>query len=87
MRISDFRQKEVINVSDGRRLGFVYDAEICVESGNIESLIIPGGSRIMGMFGRDNDYIIPWENIKRFGDDIILVELDRRMLRKFGIEG
>ena len=82
-RSSDFRQKEVINISDGRRLGFVNDVEINLESGRIEAIVIPGGGRIFGFFGKDNEYVIPWERIKKIGEDIILVDMDERFLRKY----
>lgn len=41
-RTSDFRQKEVININDGKRLGFVCDVEINLNSGKLESIVIPG---------------------------------------------
>jgi len=37
-RTSDFREKEVINIKDGRRLGFVSDVEINLQSGRIEAM-------------------------------------------------
>lgn len=82
-RSSDFRQKEVINIKDGRRLGFVCDVEINLENGRVEAIVIPGGGRIFGLIGRDNEYVIPWEKIKKIGEDIILVEMDDRFIRKY----
>ncbi len=75
MKISELRCKEVICVSDGRRLGFVSDAEIEVPEGIICALIVPGPCRFLGLFGRKDDYIIPWGCIKRIGPDIILVDV------------
>ena len=75
MRIYDFRQKEVINLADGARLGYVFDAEIDPESGKIEALVIPGQGKVLGIFGKDNEYIIPWESIKKIGDDIVLIDM------------
>ncbi|MFZ5987471.1 MAG: YlmC/YmxH family sporulation protein [Bacillota bacterium] len=81
-RTSDFRQKEVINIKDGRRLGFVCDVEINLDTGRLEAIVIPGGGRLFGLIGRDNDYVIPWEKIKKIGEDIILVDMDERFMRK-----
>ncbi len=75
-RASDFRQKEVVNLNDGKRLGFVYDVEINMESGSVEAIIVPGTGKILGLFGHDSDYVIPWSSIKRVGEDIILVNMD-----------
>jgi len=82
-RTSDLRQKEVINVSDGRRLGFVYDVEIDLENGRIDAIVIPGGGRLFGLIGKDSEFIIPWERIKKIGEDIILVDMDERFIRKY----
>jgi len=70
----DLRQKEVINLSDGARYGFVSDLEINEEEGKILALIIPGPGRVLGVFGRDQEYRIPWEMINKIGEDIILVD-------------
>jgi len=82
-RASEFRQKEVINMSDGKRLGFISDVEVDLESGRIESLILPGSGRLFGLIGRDNEFIIPWEKVKKVGDDIVLVDMDERFIRKY----
>lgn len=73
---SDFRNKEVINVLTGKRLGYVSDVEIDFEKGVIEAIVVPNGSGILGILGKDNDYVIPWSSIKKVGDDIILVEFN-----------
>ncbi|MDR3311415.1 MAG: YlmC/YmxH family sporulation protein [Oscillospiraceae bacterium] len=73
-RITDLRYKEVINVNTGMRLGCVTDALFELNSGRIVALIVPGACRFLGLFGRGDDYVIPWECIKRVGDDIILVD-------------
>lgn len=71
---ADFKNKEVISLCDGSRLGFVSDVEIDFESGAIESIIVPdSGSFLSFIGGGANDHIIPWNNIEKVGDDIILV--------------
>ena len=76
LRIYDLRQKEVINIKDGARFGFVADLEIDEETGEIVKMIVPGPARVFGVFGRDAEYCIPWNKIKQVGDDIILVDVD-----------
>lgn len=71
--LSDLKTKEVINISDGTRYGFVADAELDTDTGRLVSVMIPGGYKFLGMLGRENDIVIPWSNIKKIGDDIILV--------------
>lgn len=82
VRLYDFRRKEVINISDGCRLGCVYDAIINEDDGTVDALIIPGTGKFLGIFGKDNEHIIPWSDIKRIGDDIVLVDMDLRTTRR-----
>ena len=75
-RIEDLKQKEVINIQDGSRLGFVSDVDINVKTGCIINIIVDGPCKIFGLFGKDTEYVINWCNIKKIGDDIILVDVD-----------
>ena len=74
--INEIRNKEVINIKTGARLGFPSDIEIDLENGNLVALVVPGNYRIMGLFGKDSDIVIKWENIKTIGDDLIIIEMD-----------
>ena len=73
-RFSDLRCREVININDGCRLGYVGDVEFEQPGGQITALIVPGRCRFFGLFGREEEYYIPWNCIKQFGDDIILID-------------
>ena len=74
-RMSELRCKEVINICDGGRLGFVQDLELDLDTGRVTALLVPGPCRFFGLFGRETDYVIPWKCIKRIGSDIILVDV------------
>ena len=73
MKISEFQIKDVVNVSDGKRLGNIGDIEINLSTGKIEAVIITSGGRVLGLFGKDEDIVIPWKNILKIGQDVILV--------------
>ena len=73
-RIAELRYKEVIDISDGARYGFVDDVELDPERGVIESVVVAGRPRLFGLLGREPDLVFPWAAIKRFGEDIILVD-------------
>nr|WP_294680734.1 YlmC/YmxH family sporulation protein [uncultured Anaerotignum sp.] len=75
-RFSCLQEKEVINICDGRRLGCVCDLELDEASGRICTIIIPEGSSKWNLFGKERAYFVPWQCIRRIGDDIILVEVD-----------
>ncbi len=72
-RIAELRHKEVINQSDGMRLGFVDDVEIDTRNACLVSVVIYGRPRLFGLLGRCEDVVIPWGNISLIGEDTILV--------------
>ncbi len=74
-RIAELRQKEVINLVDGRRLGFVKDAEFSLDTGRILSIILPGPWSFFRFFGRESEMVIPWKDIRKIGEEIILVDI------------
>ena len=73
-RIVDLRNKEIINVCDGCRLGFPCDVEFEADTGRIFAIVVPGPPKHFGLFGKLADIVIPWDAIRRVGDDIILVD-------------
>ena len=79
---SDLRYKEVIDVHTGFRLGYVCDAEFDDKEGRLCSLITPGRVKFFGLLGREEDYILPWQDIVRVGTDIILVEVKGEFMRR-----
>ena len=74
IKFTDLQCKEVICIGSGQRLGFVTDIQIDIPEGNICAIVVPGPCRILGIAGRRDDYIIPWNCIKKIGPDIVLVE-------------
>ena len=62
-----------MNISDGRKLGNIGDIEINLETGKIETIIIGSSGRLLGFFGKEEEIIIPWNQIVKIGTDVILV--------------
>ena len=77
-RLSGMRDKEVINVKDGTKLGNVDDLEIETDGATVSALVIYGKLRFFGLFGREDDIIVPWDKIKVVGEDTVLVEVDEQ---------
>ena len=76
VKLSEMREKEVINIRDGAKIGFIYDFEIDLENGRVMAIVVPGTGRVLGIFGKNNDYLIDWQDIVRIGTDAILVNTD-----------
>lgn len=76
MSLSEMRQKEVINTRDGRSLGRVMDIEFCICDGRVTAIVVPGEFCFSAMLrGERTGIVIPWENICKIGDDVILVDV------------
>lgn len=75
-RIEELCRKDVINIKDGCRLGFVEDVEIDVCDGRVVAIVIYGRCKFFGIFGREDDLVIPWCDIQKIGEDTILVCCD-----------
>ena len=68
--------RDVINTVDGKRLGAIKDIDLDLETGRIKSLILPGfSSRFFSLFARNDEMVVPWENIQKIGVDVILVNV------------
>lgn len=74
--IAELRNKEVICKLNGTRIGNVDDVELDVNSGRLVSIVIYGKGKVMGLFGKSEDFIIPWDDIDVIGEDTILVKCE-----------
>ncbi|MEG1509665.1 MAG: YlmC/YmxH family sporulation protein [Clostridia bacterium] len=70
----ELREKEVINVVDGKRLGRVIDLAFTVQ-GCVKGIIVPGERRIFKNISGNDCIYISWKKIIKIGQDVILVEL------------
>lgn len=76
MKVSELRQKEVINIKTGKRLGNIIDYDIDIRSGRIIGVSVPVQGRFSILSKNDQDIFVAWERIKKIGDDVILIEND-----------
>lgn len=72
--LEELKSKEVIDIKTGERLGYIDDVRMDVAASEVLSLLIYGGYRFFGLFGKENDTEIPCVSIKVIGSDIILVD-------------
>lgn len=71
---SDLRQKEIINLCDGARLGYANDFEFDIEDGKILTLIVNSSGGFFGI-GKCSEIRICWDKIQCIGEDTILVKI------------
>lgn len=75
LKISELREKEVINLYNGERLGYIYDFDIDLDKGIITGIVIPSDGKVLSFFSKNNDIHVSWSKIIKIGSDTILVNL------------
>ncbi len=74
MRISDFQMKDIVSLSNGRKLGNIQDLDVDLHTGQINAIFVTNSPRWRTMFQKEEEIRIPWNKIKRIGADIIFVD-------------
>ena len=67
-------EKQVVNLSDGKILGYIIDFKVNVCNGELTAIILPGENSFFG-FKKCTDIIIPWNKICRIGKDAVIVDI------------
>ncbi|MEG0050823.1 MAG: YlmC/YmxH family sporulation protein [Terrisporobacter sp.] len=74
IRVSDIMDKEIINVKNGKKMGFITDIDIDANIGKVNSLSTTGETG--GFFSRGGDMdVIFWHDIIKIGCDTIIVNI------------
>ena len=72
---TELKQKDVVNVRDGRRLGKPIDL-ILSDTAVVEALVVPVSGGFLTLLKQEKEgCLVPWSQIMRIGDDVILVDL------------
>ena len=77
-RIVDLRNKEVINIKNGARLGYVSDVEVDTCDARLVAIVIYGRARLFGLLRIEDECIIDWDDIEVIGEDSVLVNCTPR---------
>jgi YlmC/YmxH family sporulation protein len=78
LKISELQAKDVVNISDGRKLGQIHDLELDLRQGTIRAIVVPAETRLFGWLAGGQEWVIPWKQIVKIGSDVILVRLETR---------
>ncbi|MCK8826489.1 YlmC/YmxH family sporulation protein [Natroniella acetigena] len=76
IKTSELKAKEIINVSNGQRLGMIEDIDIDLVAGKINGIIVPREEKFLKLFSENNNLYISWSKIEKIGEDVILVTIN-----------
>lgn len=82
--LSELKEKEIINVFDGKKLGHIIDILFDIENGLVRGIVVPGEKKF---FKKSEDIFIPLEKLKKIGDDVVLVKLPVQMQNERAFQG
>ncbi|MTI70014.1 MAG: YlmC/YmxH family sporulation protein [Firmicutes bacterium] len=89
MRLHKLGGKEIVNLNDGGRLGVIADSDLIIDekTGRILALLVPDNRSQISLFKDRSEIEIPWELIRKIGNDMIIIELDEkaRNTRKYNL--
>ncbi|MEC3882423.1 YlmC/YmxH family sporulation protein [Halobacillus sp. HZG1] len=74
MKITELQMKDVIAMETGERLGYISDLDIDTQRGRLKGLVLTMKGKAMGLFGKEEEMTIPWDQIINIGADVILVK-------------
>ncbi len=85
MELSRLSRKEIINLYDGSRLGYVGEADLVIDAatGAIKSMVITPRAVGLKMSRGIRELVVPWEAVRKIGDEVMIVEISPvRALRR-----
>lgn len=78
--LGNLRSMEIIDINTGTKLGFIKDLKIDCDEYKIVAIILP--SHRMSWFGKIDDIEIPWDNVKKIGVDVVLIDGGEYILKE-----
>lgn len=75
--LESIRNKEVIEITAGERLGYIDDVRLSKDFTTVTGFVIYGRERLFGLLGREEDIVIKCEEITVIGEDVMLIKREK----------
>ena len=75
MLLSELQTKDIVNLSDGNKIGKIKDIDIDVQTGDVVSINVLTVSKLRSFFSGESCVVIHWERVVKFGGEVIIVNL------------
>lgn len=74
MKLSELQKKDIINISNGKKIGNIVDINI-TEDGVVESIILEKNS-FFNFFSSNDEIKINFKDIDKIGEDVIIIKIN-----------
>ena len=75
MKLSELQKKDIINIKNGKKIGKIIDIEFDVDSGYMIHFVIERTHIMRNIFSQTEDICIKFTQIKKMGEDVILIDI------------
>ncbi len=75
MLFGQLREKEVVDVSSGAKIGYIDDLVFDEREAKVQKIVIYGRQKLLGLMGRENDMEVEWKDIEKIGNDTVLINI------------
>ena len=75
IRLSELQKKNIINLNNGKIVGKIIDIDFNPSDGSLKGLVIERSRYFKSVFNAENDVIVTFNQIKKIGEDVILIDI------------
>lgn len=75
MKLSELQKKDIINIKDGKKVGRIIDVEVDTNNGYLIHFVIERAHYIRSIFSSTDDICVKFTQIKKLGEDVILIDI------------
>lgn len=75
MKLSELQKKDIVDIKTGRKIGKIVDIEFDTSSGYMIKFIIESNGILKNIFSSNEDIVIRFSQIKKLGEDVILIDI------------
>lgn len=80
MTVGELCERDVVNMASGVNLGRVDDIAFSEATAGITHIVLYGKLKLFGLLGREEDTYIPWSEIQKIGQDVLLIDTQTEKL-------
>ena len=78
--LKDLKNLEVIDINEGRKLGYIIDVKVDCDNYKVLSIILP--MEKTSWFGKQEVIEIDWDDVVKVGIECILVNIREKIFRE-----
>ena len=75
MKLSELQKKDIVNIKDGKKIGRIIDVIFDPTNGYMIRFVIESSHFVKNLFSNSEEITIKFTQIKKMGEDVILIDI------------